>query len=93
MDGGISAWGMQRSWEKHGDHCLESKQPELWLGRNVSLVLFIYFFSYFAGGLSLIFIFFDLLILLEQDTEPKIITKGLMMWEAWIGDVYLKQAI
>lgn len=51
------------------------------------------FFSYFAGGLSLIFIFFDLLILLEQDTEPKIITKGLMMWEAWIRDVYLKQAI
>lgn len=54
---------------------------------------FFNFFSYFAGGPSLIFMFFDLLILLEQDLEPKKITKGLMMWEAWIGVVYLKQAI
>lgn len=47
----------------------------------------------FAGGPNLFFIFFDLLILLERELEPGILTVVLMMWEAWLGDVCLKQAI
>lgn len=88
----ISAWDTQRPWETHGDHCLESKRPEPWLGRNVSSFL-CFPPPYFAGGPSLFFIFFDLLISLERELEPGILTVVLMMWEAWLGDVCLKQAI
>lgn len=80
----------------HGKHV----ETIAWKANSLShgweeVVLHFYAFlpSYFAGGPSLIFIFFDLLILLEQELEPGILTVVLMMWQAWLGDVYLKQAI
>lgn len=80
VDGAILAQDMQTSWKMRGEHSLGVKQTEQ--GRNTFLALS--FFPSFSGGANLIFKVFDLLILLGKELEPKIINKGLRMWEAQV---------
>lgn len=82
MDGAVLAQDMQTSWETCGELFLGVNQPELWLGRSTFLALS--FLPDFSGRPNLIFIFFDLLILLGKELEPEIVSKGLRMWEAQV---------
>lgn len=88
-----SQLGTHRDHGKHVETIAWKANSLSMAGKKCFFNFYAFLPPYSAGGPSLIFIFFDLLILLEQELEPAILTVVLMMWQAWLGDVYLKQAI